>query len=260
MNLPQELLEEILSYLPPEDVQDQQSLANCSLVSKSWTNPSRRHLFKTVDIREKSLQPWRDTISPANHELLQHIQALLYITDAKTWRTGRPPAYRIYVLQDYLPFLHRLQHLSLFSVQIPSDISPKLEIFSAFQYTLSHLSLVDCDVSISALVTLINYFPSLDHLDLSSFRRNTDGMPTPSLSRPRMSRLHLSDLRTDALRFFNKLSRFGPAFDEVVVGGRLPVCLPALTRIAYTVGENAKRVELLQTSGICTCACPENSW
>ena len=166
MNLPQELLDEILSYLPPEDGQGRQSLANCSLVSKSWTNPNRRQLFKTADIREKSLQSWRNTMSPASHELFQHIRVLSYITGTKTWPSGWPPEYRIDILQDHLLCLHRLQHLSLFSMQIPSDISPKLEISSAFQYTLSRLSLNHCDITIGALVSLINYFPNLAHLDL----------------------------------------------------------------------------------------------
>ena len=181
MNLPQELLDEIFDYLPPEDVQGRKFLASCSLVSKSWANSSRRHLFKAVNISEGFLPSWLDRISPANHQLLQHIQALSYISNTQSWRNGEPPKYLINVLQDYLPSLHQLQHLSLFSMQIPSDISFKLEMFSAFQSTLSRLSLKQCDVTISALVTLINYFPNLDHLDLSSLRHGTGGEPTPPL-------------------------------------------------------------------------------
>ena len=254
MNLPQELLDEILSYLPLEDVQGQPLLASCSLVSKSWTNPSRRHLFKAVNISEKFLPSWLDRISPTNHQLLHHIQALSYITSTQTWRNGEPPKYFIDVLKDYLPSFHQLQHLSLFSMQIPSDISLKLEMFSAFRSTLSRLSLKHCDVTISALVTLINYFPNLDHLDLSSLRHSTDGEPTPPLYRPQMSRLHLSELRMDALGILNQLSELGPAFDEVqLTNNRPPARLPALTRIANTVGEKAKRLRLLRTSRVCMC-------
>ena len=257
MNLPQELLEEILSYLPPEDGQGRQSLANCSLVSKSWTNPSRRHLFKTVNISKRSLQSWRETISPTNYEFLQHIQALSYTTDTKDSRSGyQPPEYCIDVLQDYFPSLHQLQHLSLLSMQIPSDISLRLEIFSAFQYTLSRLSLMDCDMSIGVLVTLINHFPNLDHLDLSSLRRSTDGKPTPSLSRSRMRRLHLSHLRADILGIVDQLSELGLAFDQVVVNDWQPVRPNVLTRIAETVGGKARCIELLRTDRSCTCTRP----
>jgi len=42
MNLPQELLDEILSYLPPDDREGKRPLRNYSLVAKSWVNPSRR--------------------------------------------------------------------------------------------------------------------------------------------------------------------------------------------------------------------------
>jgi len=221
------------------------------LVSKSWTNPSRRHLFKEVNVSEKFLPSWLNRISPANHQLLQHIQVLSYVTSTQNLRNGGPPKYSINVLQDYLPSFHQLQHLSLFSMHIPSDVSLKLEIFSAFQSTLSRLSLKHCDVTISALITLINYFPNLDHLDLSSLRQGTGGKPTPPLSRPRMSRLHLSELRPEASGILNQLSELGPVFDEVqVVNGRLPARLPALTRIANTVGERVKRLGLLQTSRV----------
>ena len=254
MNLPQELLDEILSYLPSEDRQGQQSLASCSLVSKSWTNPSRRHLFNAANIREKSLQSWRDTISPANHELLQHIRALSYVTDAKGLPSNYPLEYRIDILQDYLPSLHRLQRLSLFSMRISSEISPKLEILSAFQYTLSQLSLDHCDVTISALVALINYFPNLAHLDLAFLFHVADRNPTPSLSRPRMSRLCLSGVRTNTLRILDQLSELGLAFDEVVVKSRRSVLLHALTRIANTVGKKVKCLKL-QVPKICMYAC-----
>ena len=50
MRLPQELLDEILSYLPLDDEWDEQSLRNCSLVAKSWVDPMRRRPFKTVEI------------------------------------------------------------------------------------------------------------------------------------------------------------------------------------------------------------------
>ena len=251
MNLPQELLDEILSYFPSENRQGQQSLASCSLVSRSWTNPSRRHLFNAVNICEKSLQSWRDTISPANHELLQHIQALSYITDTKDWRGNRPLEYCIDILQDYLPSLHRLQHLSLFCMWIPSDISPKLEIFSAFQYTLFQLTLDHCDVTISALVALVNYFPNLANLYLTFLFHNTDGNPAPSLSRSRMSRLYLSEVRTDALGILDQLSEHGLAFDEVVVGSRRPVLIPALTRIADTFGKKSQCLRLVRISTLC---------
>ena len=62
MNLPQELLEEILSHLPLEDEQGKQSLQKCSLVAKSWVNPSQRRLFETVEIQDKTLNLWLDDI------------------------------------------------------------------------------------------------------------------------------------------------------------------------------------------------------
>lgn len=72
MNFPQELVDEVLSYRFSDDEQDQQSLRNCSLVTKPWINPSRRHLFETILIRE------RDKISLSTVELLRHVRSFCF--------------------------------------------------------------------------------------------------------------------------------------------------------------------------------------
>ena len=243
-SLPHELLDEILSYLSPDDEQGRRSLRNCSLVAKSWTNPSRRHFFKTVEIWETTLQSWLDTIPPGNDELLQHVRSLSYIA---TWR----PAHRIKVLQDYFPSLYRLQHLSLSSVHIPSDISRQVEMFSAFD-ALSHLTLKYCKVTISALVTLINCFSNLDRLDLNHLLHEMDGKPSSPLSRPLIRKLHLSGFPKDGLGILYQLSELGPAFDELVIDCWSRVPRPILSSIVDSLGINAKCIRLLRFSGMCT--------
>ena len=244
MSLPHELLDKILGYLPSSHKWDQQSLRNCSLVAKSWTNPSRRHLFKTVKIREATLQSWLNTISPANDEFLQHVHSLSYFTSTIARQDSQWPAHRIDVLQDYLPSFHRLQYLSLSSIHIPSDISRQVEMFSTFRHTLSRLSLGRCSVTINALVALINCFSNLDCLNLSSLLHVVDGKPPSSLSRPLIRELCISELHEDGLGILDQLSELGLVSDKLVVEwrSRAPFCAPGL--IANSPGVNAKCIRL----------------
>jgi len=245
MSLPHELLDEIFSYLPLNCKGDQR---NYSLVAKSWTNPSRRLLFRTVIIRATALRSWLDTISPANKELLQHVRSLYYVTDTVAWRNGGRPAHRIDDLQDYLPSFHQLQHLTLSSMHISSDISQRIEIFSAFQYTLSSLSLKHCNITISALVTLINFFSNLDRLNLSLLLHEADGEPPAPLSRPLIRNLHISDPKNDDLGILNQLSELGPVFDKLIIGTWSPSPPRAFSLITDSLGVNAKRIRLFRSS------------
>ena len=248
MSLPHELLDEIFSYLSLHDRQDRQSLRNCSLVAKSWTNPSRRRLFKTVNIRGTTLRPWLDTIPPANDELLQHVRSF-YVDCSVTWSNMNQPFHRIDVLQDYLPSFHQLQHLSLSYMHIPSDISQRIEIFSAFRHTLSSFSIARCNITISALVTLINCFSNLDRLDLNHLLHEVDGESPSSLSRRLIRHLHISDPNKDCLGIFNQLSELGLVVDELVVTS-WSTCPPrAVSIIADSLGVNAKYIKLSRGGG-----------
>jgi len=242
MNLPQELLDEILLYLLSDDKQDKRSLQNYSLVAKSWVNPSRRRLFKTVEIRERNLRSWLDNIPPANEELLQHVRSLFYVISTE-WIDSLP-GHRIDVLRDYLPSFQKLQHLSLSFMRPPPDISHQVEIFSTFRHTLSRLSLGCCSVTISALVTLVNYFSCLDRLDLSRMSYKTGGEPTIPLPRPLISKLHISDCYGDGLHFLNHLSQLGPVPAGIVFEDRAPALPVILGRILATLGVNVKRLKL----------------
>jgi len=259
MNLPQELLDEILSYLPLGDGQDKQLLQNCSLVAKSWVNPSRRQLFKTVKIRERDLQLRLDSVPPANDGLFHHVRSLSYIAKIGAWWSVLLPGHPIDVLRDYLPFFQRLQHLSLSSVYLSSGVSHQVEVFSAFQHTLSRLSLDHCSVTIGALVAFINYFSSLDRLDLISPLYNTDGAPAVPLSRPLIPKLHISDCYKDDLDLLDQLWGLGLSFDEVVVDYTSWLRSSTLSRIVDALGVNTKYLRLLPHLGEYMCITREST-
>ena len=247
--IPQELIDEIIGHVLSCncDEQNQQSLRNCSLVAKSWTHPSRRRLFAIVEIRKTTFQSWLDTITPANTEVLRHVRSLSYITTAAPGSCHREPEHRVDVLRDYLPSFHRLQHLSLSSMHIPSsDISQQIEIFSAFRHSLSRLSLQYCTVTINALVALINFFPGLDRLDLCYITHEADGESAPPLCRSLIQKLHIPQFHEDSLDILDQLSELGLVFEELIVGRwSSKIGLHVLSHIVNSLGVNIKRFRLM---------------
>ena len=211
-NLPLELIDEIIGHLPQGD---KQSLRNCSLVAKSWINPSQRRLFNTVEIDRSNLQSWLDNISSANAILLGHVRHLRY----KEYPKGEiEPAHR--ALRDYFPSFRQLNHLTLLFAHV-SLRSLRIELFSAFQHSLSTISL-GCSITKHAFVTLINYFPNLAHLYLYGLDCRKSSGPTPSLSRLLFKSLYITVGPLDTLFLLDELSRSGLRFDEVIVASIIP--------------------------------------
>ena len=166
-----ELIEEILSYLHPHDMQ---SLRSCSLVAKSWLDPCRRHLFESVDISISGGRRWLNNISPKNTGLLRHVRELEYVT----WHPPRPIGYG---LRDYFPSFCQLQHLALQFMTTEPTTPDHMKLFFAFQHTLVSLSLRHILIPWGGIVTLLEYFPNLRDLEI---RQVTFRMEFPPVLNP----------------------------------------------------------------------------
>ncbi|KAF9645589.1 hypothetical protein BDM02DRAFT_3120001 [Thelephora ganbajun] len=186
MHLPEELLDEIFSHLPPDD---KRSLRNCSLVSKSWLQPSQRLLFAHVVIESITYQLWLDNISPTNTGLLRHVRSLAYYDRGYG---GIGSRYGIYALRDYLPSFFQLQRLVLYDVRIEPTIHEHFEWFSAFRHTLSSLSLRQSSITWSAFIALVGYFPNLRDLHIFRMWFRKDDRPVPCLPHALRGRLSVS--------------------------------------------------------------------
>ena len=139
MDLPQELIDEIIDNIPPND---RKSLRSCSLVAKSWVYPSRRRIFRSVDISGAAcLGSWLDKIPPTNIEILQHVHSLTY----RIANTPGSPHPSIDFLRDYSPSFRQLEHLTFLSgfLGVPSASLTEIGTlpYPAFQRTVSHLCL-----------------------------------------------------------------------------------------------------------------------
>ena len=235
MDLPQELIDEIIDQIP---LTDQQSLRNCSLVAKSWVHSSRRRIFRTVDVAGATdLRLWLDKISPANVEILQHVRSLTcFIAD-----TPGIPYQSANLLRDYSPSFRHLERLTFQARFLPSLAQIGTLTYPAFQHTVSHLCLQCCGLEASRLVTLVNYFPNLAHLDLVDLYHTVDTQPTPPFSRP-LQKLSLTQF-TD-LDLIDHLMRPNPQCNELNICMYWVSCSSLTQRAIDGVGASVKRLNL----------------
>jgi len=237
MGLPPELLDEIISHIPPED---QKTLQNCSLVAKLWVYPSRRRIFKAVDVwRNSRLKSWLASISPTNVEVLQHVRSLTCSVAGVPDPPNPPPD----LLRRYLPSFDRLERLTFHSGFLPSH-TRQIDTYSAFQHTLSHLSLHYCGVTVSALVTLVDYFPNLAHLELNNLYYSDGQSRALPFSRP-LQTLTVTDIYTHSgLIFLDQLMGLRPKCDEVTISTDDIPCPSLAQRVINGVEASVKRLNL----------------
>lgn len=256
MQLPQELIDKIINHL---DTNDKQSLRNCSLVATSWTHTSRKRLFRSVEIPSCKLQSWQNNISPEN-ELLQHTRVLCYHESDKGCNGKAMPVHETF--HDYLRSFCKLEHFTLYSSGIL--LSPQqIESFSAFQITLSGITLQNCSGTEDGLVTLINYFPNLTHLNIYGLWCSPREGPTPPLSQHvHLKKLDIAKWHGDHRFILPK--PLGLRCDEISFTNPTPAVASTsfVQDLVSNFGVHTKRLRLHRTrSGTCSlsCSCGEDS-
>ena len=111
MNLPQEILDEILSHLL--------SLSDGRAGLESLLKSSYRLLFANVDVYHDACDCFLGDISPINTGLLRHVRSLKYLV-FRSWIDG--PHRGFYELEGYLPSLRQLRALALSNTGIEQPI------------------------------------------------------------------------------------------------------------------------------------------
>ena len=233
MHLPPELLDEIINHLPDDKIY----LRNCSLVAKSWVYPSRRRLFNTINFSgDADLKLWLGTISPTNVGVLQHVRSL-QCQIAESPSSPHPP---VDLLRDYSPSLCQLERLTLYAGFLPP--LAQISTYSTFQHALSYLSLQCCIVTTNGVVTLVNYFPNLAHLDLSELCHWADDLPTPPFSRP-LQKLTLTEFSTDdSVGLVDQLLALRPQCEEIAIGMFWSSCPSLAQHVIDGVEASVKRL------------------
>ena len=74
--IPQEIIDEILDHLATDSAAPSPSLRSCSLVSKSWVLPCRRHLFHTVSFSGWNVDGWLKAFPVVDEGPFHHVREL----------------------------------------------------------------------------------------------------------------------------------------------------------------------------------------
>ena len=242
--LPQELTNKILSQLPDNSRQFQ----NYSLVAPSWVYPSQKRLLKSVQC---PLGEFQSLLRNIPGEKLKFIHQLT----CEGERFFEPLSYHpgeLNALRD----LSQLRHLKcIWTYFLPS--SQNVVFFSAFQDTLSAITLSHCDVSISGLATVINYFKNLKSLYLESLL--IQHSEQTALSLRTLEKLSIGTGSPGLPYVLSNLSRMGLRFDEVAFKC---ASYTDSTRALSIFGASVRRVRLLNTwaKGMCDPLCSYCVW
>ena len=125
-------------------------------------------------------------------------------------------------------------------------LSPEdIESFSAFKSTLKYITLMNCHISTSTLVSLLNYFPFLERLYLLSVYRLDSDEHTPLNPRKPLKELILFwDQNTTFLDLLGDLSTYLKV-DKVVLKQDQRASLGLLFKlVTSTFGASIKRLKL----------------
>ena len=211
MIFPPEILDEILEHIPAIKLQQPTFLA-CALVATWWTEPSQRRLFSSAVVNESNHERWINgvVLSRSKTRLLGYVRSLWHY---------RVQEYRMQDLAqnsaEYFSALRNLRSLTVQNARIEHKEGFR-SCFSAFRETLTYLSLKSSVTSFSAFVTLVDYFPNIRTLLLSSLTLKPDDGPVPTLSRPLRGKAHIWAQPND-LEFFDRLVELNPEYEELVI-------------------------------------------
>ena len=118
----------------------------------------------------------------------------------------------------YLSALRNLRSLSLDNFRVEHISEEEFRIcFSTFRETLTTLLLQSPDTSLSAFLTLIDYFPNVTTLTLSSLVMEPDQGPVPLLSRPLRGKIHIHEYTTDYLEFFDRFAKLDLEYEQMII-------------------------------------------
>jgi len=163
------LPERVVSMIMANLQGDPQSLKACSLVSRSWTKESHRHLFHTISLdSEQSADLW---FSPETHGLVSHVRSIrmsMEVVAGTEHRLSRFPCVKALRVSGW----HGSRH------SLPMWWSP-------LDRTVDHLELVQPEGTPHEILTFVSYFTSLESLYITrSHRRSTCEVRTTRAGKP----------------------------------------------------------------------------
>ena len=240
--MPQDINDEILNHLVTDS--DLRSIRSCALISKSWVQSCRRHLFHTVDLTLKEVDRWFKAFpvpeeSPAHH-----------VKDLRVQIGGRGHVPDEFF--EYIPWFTDVERISLVGhMGLPSSLRPSL--WDPPQ-SITSLTLNTSVVTLVQIRDIMAPLSNLDDLTLIGSLVPVDRGELPGIGtvvRGRFSgKLKLCGdfVGVDVVNMLLEIPS-GPRFTEVLTHSTCE-CLPSAVRLAEACCETIVK---LTHSPSCQC-------
>ena len=153
--IPQDIIDKILDHLAADS--DFLSLPACALVSKSWVQSCRRHLFCTVVFTSRGVDRWFKTFPVPGESPARHVRDLCF------WISGADCVPEQFL--GYTPWFHNVEKISLLgSGGRPLSQAPS---YWTLPQSVTALTIDTNVVTLVQVRDIMVQLPNLDDLSLS---------------------------------------------------------------------------------------------
>jgi len=217
--VPQELVDEVLDHL----ANDIATLRSCSLVTKSWIYPSRRHLFNSVFFTASEITKWNSSFPNPEDSPARLVRDLSFC----------------YIEPDVpIDFADRIYHFSnVKKLTLIGRTATDLGFISALGQlppSTHSLDITFSEVLTTHIISVMQQLPNLNNLSLTSIKRGGPIPPgTGKFIQCRLSgklRLRRQSAHQDFLNILMEVPT-GPQFVEVEIRDARMDCFPAALKL-----------------------------
>ena len=193
--LPQEIIDEVIDLFSA----DKRTLITCSLVSRVWAYRTRKHLFPTLTLTDKTLPTWHSTVMrPTPNEgsgkrpvprttcppspsyppsfLSSNVTSLKLAPTSNSQDTSDDFEQALVRASTHLSAFVNLNSLTLYKISLTAfwDLSLRA-CFGAFGETVCELKLLKCLLE-EEVLTLLQLFTHLEALELDGNEWISNGL------------------------------------------------------------------------------------
>ena len=157
--IPQDIIDEILDHLTADNNSHSRlSLLSCSLVSKSWVTPCRRHLFRTAYFTWRYIAIWLETFPVPEESPAHHVRELCFWCG---WCFDAPEKFF-----EYIPWFTGVRKI-VWSGQ--AELEPLCRILSSgrLSQSVTSLAIYMDSVTVLQIRDVMDRLPNLNDLSLS---------------------------------------------------------------------------------------------
>lgn len=220
--VPRELVSEVLDHL----ADDVATLRLCSLVTKSWIHPSRRHIFNNVFFTASDITKWNKIFPDPEHSPATHVRDLsfCFIEPDVPIRFA-----------DRMPYFSNVKKLTLIgrAALDPGFISA----LGQLPPSIRSIEITFSKILNAHIISVMQQLPNLDNLSLLS--QEWSGPITPGAGKLIQCRLRGKLRLRRQLAHHDLLNTLmevptGPQFTEVEIRDARMNCFPATRKLLET--------------------------